>query len=161
MPARMHSEYLRKLFLNNDLAEGHYHVGGKAVALTDIRIPIFAVGTETDHVAPWQSVYKLHLFADTDVTFALTSGGHNAGIVSEPGHHDRHFRIGHTVEGAGFRDPAQWLEETDTQDGSWWPPLSDWLLVRSGSDVAPPPMGKPGSPYKAICDAPGTYVMQT
>jgi polyhydroxyalkanoate synthase len=161
MPARMHSEYLRKLFLNNDLAEGHYHVGGKAVALTDIRIPIFAVGTETDHVAPWQSVYKLHLFADTDVTFALTSGGHNAGIVSEPGHHDRHFRIGHTVEGAGFRDPAQWLEETDPQDGSWWPALSDWLLVRSGSDVAPPPMGKPGSPYKAICDAPGTYVMQT
>ena len=159
MPARMHSEYLRKLFLNNDLAEGHYHVGGKAVALTDIRIPIFAVGTETDHVAPWQSVYKLHLFADTDVTFALTSGGHNAGIVSEPGHHDRHFRIGHTVEGAGFRDPAQWLEETDPQDGSWWPALSDWLLVRSGSDVAPPPMGKPGRPYKAICDAPGTYVM--
>ncbi|MCF7701438.1 PHA/PHB synthase family protein [Loktanella sp. M215] len=160
MPARMHAEYLRQLFLHNDLAEGHYRVGGKAVALTDIAAPIFAVGTEDDHVAPWQSVYKLHLFADTDVTFVLTSGGHNAGIVSEPGHHDRHFRSACTPERGAFRDPAAWLEANAAQDGSWWPVLTDWLQARSGPEVAPPPMGKPDGRYAVRGDAPGTYVMQ-
>ena len=160
MPARMHSEYLRKLFLNNDLAEGRYHVGDKAIAVTDIRAPIFAVGTEDDHVAPWQSVYKLHLFADTELTFVLTSGGHNAGIVSEPGHPGRHFRIADRAANAAFRDPYEWLAETDAKDGSWWPAFTAWLEARSGTPAAPPQMGTLSGSYKALCDAPGTYVMQ-
>jgi len=63
------------------------------VALKDLRIPMFVVGTETDHIAPWQSVYKVRLFTDNELTFPLTNGGHNAGIVSEPGHKGRRYDI--------------------------------------------------------------------
>ncbi len=161
MPARMHSEYLRWLYLNNDLTEGRYHVGNKAVAVSDIRAPMFVVGTEHDHVAPWRSVYKIHLFVDTEVTFVLTSGGHNAGIVSEPGHGGRHFRIAKTPLDAPFRDPDEWLAATEPQEGSWWLAFVDWLNARSGTLGGLPPMGgtKSGK-YAALCDAPGTYVMQ-
>ena len=53
MPARMHSEYLRELFLNNSFAHGNYLVGGRAVALKDIKTSIFPLGAERDHIAPW------------------------------------------------------------------------------------------------------------
>ena len=55
MPYRMHSEYLRQLFLNNDLAEGRYRVNGEPLALSDLHAPMFIVGTAWDHVAPWKS----------------------------------------------------------------------------------------------------------
>jgi polyhydroxyalkanoate synthase len=48
MPARMHSEYLRAMFLRNDLAEGRHAVEGAPVSLGDIRAPLFVVSTETD-----------------------------------------------------------------------------------------------------------------
>ena len=160
MPYRMHSEYLRRLFLNNDLTEGRYHVGEKAISVADIRAPMFVVGTEDDHVAPWRSVYKFHLFADVDITFVLTSGGHNAGIVSEPGHRNRHFRVGETPATAAFRAPSEWLAETEPQDGSWWIAFTDWLAARSGEPITPPRMGARSGHYAAICDAPGAYVMQ-
>ena len=160
MPARMHSEYLRKMFLNNDLSEGRYRVKGKAVAVSDLRVPIFAVGTEDDHVAPWESVYKIHLFTDTDITFVLTSGGHNAGIVSEPGHPNRHYRVAHTSADDPYSDPCDWMSENPTQEGSWWTTFAEWLAERSGTPVAPPPMGTAKGDYVPLCDAPGTYVMQ-
>lgn len=160
MPYRMHSEYLRSLFLNNDLAEGRYYVGDKAVALTDVHAPIFAVGAEKDHVAPWKSVYKINLLADTDVTFLLTSGGHNAGIISEPGHAHRHYRIATAAEHAPYVVPESWFAGTVPEQGSWWPAWSAWLNERSGEPVEPPPMGRPEAGLQPLCDAPGTYVLQ-
>ena len=160
MPYRMHTEYLRHLFLDNDLAEGRYVVGGRPVALTDIRTPLFAIGTELDHVAPWQSVYKFHLLTDTAVTFVLTKGGHNAGIVSEPGHPRRHYRVSTKPSDGHYVDPEIWLGETPRREGSWWPEWSAWLDVHSGKPVAPPGMGAPQAGYAPICDAPGVYVHQ-
>ncbi len=161
MPARMHAEYLRALYLNNDLSEGRFKVGDQAIAVSDIRVPLFVVGTEDDHVAPWQSVYKLHLFADTEITFVLTSGGHNAGIVSEPGHAHRHYRMATTKAEAAFRAPEEWLGATHAEEGSWWLAFADWLTRRSGKPAALPPLGAPHGRYAALCDAPGTYVRQT
>ena len=120
MPCRMHGEYLRKLFLDNDLAEGRYRLGGHPVAVSDIRVPVFALATETDHVAPWRSVFKCHLLMDSDITFVLTSGGHNAGIVSEPGRTDRHFRIATKLEPDRYLDPDAWQADAHEHLGSWW-----------------------------------------
>ena len=159
MPYRMHSEYLRQLFLDNDLAEGRYRVDGKPIALTDIRAPLFAVGTETDHVAPWRSVFKLHLLLDTDVTFLLTSGGHNAGIVSEPGRPSaRRYRLREKCERDYYLDPEAWVRDTPVQQGSWWPAWTRWLAARSGAPVPPPIVG--GSGFAPLADAPGTYILE-
>ena len=160
MPYKMHSQYLRNLFLNNDLAEGRYEVDGRPIALSDIREPMFVVGTETDHVSPWRSVYKIHMPTDADVTFVLTRGGHNAGIVSEPGHPRRHYRMSHRRHDDKYIDPATWLEATPMHEGSWWPAWDEWLVTHGGERVSPPPMGAPEKGHTPITDAPGTYVMQ-
>ncbi|WP_206441574.1 alpha/beta fold hydrolase [Amphritea opalescens] len=159
MPYKMHSQYLRQLFLNNMLAEGRYTVDGRAIVVSDIRAPIFMVGTERDHVAPWRSVYKLNLLADTEVTFLLTSGGHNAGIVSEIGHPRRHYRIATKKHDDRYKDPDTWFAENDTHEGSWWPEFVCWLKARSGDQTAAP-LDAAKSGRKPICDAPGTYVLQ-
>jgi polyhydroxyalkanoate synthase len=154
----MHIEYLKGLFLDNDLAEGRFQVGGRPLALGDMKLPMFVVGTERDHIAPWHSVFKLHLLNDGELTFVLTSGGHNAGIVSEPGHPHRHFRIRVRDAGARTLGPEEWQRETAPQDGSWWLEWNAWLERHSGQRVDPQPMGASG--FVPLCDAPGTYVLE-
>ena len=154
MPYRMHSEYLRQLFLHNDLAEGRYCTEGKPISLSDIRLPVFAVGTVTDHVAPWRSAFKIHRLTDTDVTFVLTSGGHNAGVVSPPGHPHRSYQIATHADKQGMVDADTWQAGVALHDGSWWPAWEAWLRKHSGKRTAPPalPVHRPA--------APGKYVLQ-
>jgi len=160
MPYRMHSEYLHHMFLQNDLAEGRYMVDGEPVAVSEITAPIFAVGTETDHVAPWRSVYKIHLLNEGDITFVLTSGGHNAGIVSEPGRAGRHFRIAHRRPDAPYLTPEAWQASAESHTGSWWPAYVAWLTEHSGVVTKPPALGAPAKGYKAVSEAPGAYVRE-
>jgi polyhydroxyalkanoate synthase subunit PhaC len=160
LPYRMHSEYLRELFLHNDLAEGRMRVDERPVALSDIRAPAFVVATETDHVAPWRSVYKIHLLTDTAVTFCLASGGHNAGIVSEPGHPRRHYRIDTRVRGGRYAAPEAWFGAHGPRDGSWWPAWQAWLAAASTPGAAPPPSSAADGGIGPLCPAPGTYVLE-
>ena len=155
LPARMHDEYLSSLFLNNALAAGHYRCGGEGVALRDISMPLLVVGTVRDHVCPWRSVYKIHLLTDTDTTFVLAAGGHNAGIVSEPGHPKRSYQIGHTPRGRGWTDPDAWLAQAATHTGSWWPEMAEWLRQHSSGQRKPPPVVRSA----VLGKAPGSYVM--
>ncbi len=161
MPYRMHSEYLRKLFLNNEFARGRYVVGERPVTMSDVRTPVFAVGTITDHVSPWRSTYKIHLLSDApEVTFVLTSGGHNAGIVSPPSHPRRSYQISTTHEGDRYVSPDAWLESTQSRPGSWWLEWQRWLEKHSSEPAAPPTMGAPSVGYTPMDDAPGRYVLE-
>ena len=161
MPYRMHSEYLRRLYLHNDLAAGRYQVDGRPVALRDIRIPLFAVGTVKDHVAPWRSVYKLNLLTDSGVTFLLASGGHNAGIVSEPGPDGRSYQVATREHESAYVDPETWTQQTPRREGSWWPEWQRWIERNSGPRVASPALGNVAAGYPVLDDAPGRYVQQT
>ncbi|TCP61668.1 polyhydroxyalkanoate synthase [Rhodovulum bhavnagarense] len=160
MPARMHSQYLRALFMENRLSSGRFAVEDRVIALKDIAAPMFVLGTEKDHIAPWRSVYKVTLFTDTELTFVLTKGGHNGGIVSEPGHRGRHYRIGHRAPGAGYMDPESWFEQHERKGGSWWPEWAAWLAAKSGTKAAPPAMGAPEAGLPPLAPAPGSYVFQ-
>ena len=161
MPYRMHSEYLERLFLNNDFAEGRFAVEGEPVAAKDIQVPIFVVSTETDHVAPWRSVHKVHLMVNGPVRFVLTSGGHNAGIVNEPGHKNRAYRVHDRNPGDHYLGPDQWLQAAEKRDGSWWLAWQEWMESHSeASRASPPSMGEPRRGYPPLAEAPGTYVYQ-
>jgi polyhydroxyalkanoate synthase len=164
MPYRMHSEYLRRLFLDNDLAGGRFRAGDEPVSLADIKVPIFAVSAARDHIAPWKSVYKITWLTESEVTFVLASGGHNAGIVSAPDANgsatvQREYRIGTIASSDYHLDPDTWVARSERHDGSWWPAWADWLAARSAAGAPAPPMGDAAKGYVPLGDAPGTYVM--
>jgi polyhydroxyalkanoate synthase len=140
--------------------EGRYEAGGKPVSLRDIHAPIFAVSTITDHVAPWRSVYKIQMLTDADVTFVLSNGGHNAGIVSPPSHPHRHFQTATHKEEDTYIDPDSWQASAVRTEGSWWPCWREWLDRHSSRKSPPPPMGAPEKGYTPLADAPGTYVLE-
>lgn len=160
MPQRMHSEYLRRLFLQNDLAENRYLVNGRTVSLRDVSIPIFCVATTTDHVAPWHSVYKLQGLAPSEITFVLTTGGHNVGIVNEPGKPRRQYQLRMRPANGRYVPIQDWAAGAQTHSGSWWPAWLAWLQERSGAPVAPPSPGAPDAGLDILGDAPGTYVFE-
>lgn len=159
MPYRMHTEYLYRLYLDNELAQDRFPVDQAPIHLSDITLPIFAVGTETDHVAPWKSVFKLaRLVGSDDYHFLLTSGGHNAGIISGAVHPKRKHRVSTLSTGSTAPTPEEWLADTPVASGSWWPVWEAWLSARSGARMSPPTLGAPASGLPVLCDAPGHYV---
>ena len=120
---------------------------------------MFALGTEADNVAPWRSVFKIHNLTDTDVTFALTNGGHNQGIVSPPSRPGRHYRLALTRADDPRPNPDDWMKSTRLEDGSWWPAWFSWLGAQSSASVDPPPMGRVEAGYPPLDPAPGDYVL--
>jgi polyhydroxyalkanoate synthase len=160
MPYRMHSEYLRQLFLQNALAHGSYRVDGRTISLGDIDVPIYVLATEKDHVAPWRSVWKLLGLTESEARFVLASGGHNGGIVAPPGHAGLHHRFLDRPVGAPHADPEHWLGIAPTVSGSWWSNWFDWLAQRSGAAGGLPPMGRPEAGLPVLGDAPGRHVLQ-
>ncbi len=152
LPARMHGEYLRAMYLDNALAHGEYKLAGEPISLADIHQPLFVLGTVQDHVAPWRSVFKLHQFTNAEKTFVLTSGGHNVGIVNPPGQAKSSYRVRLWKPGDRLLTPDEWLEGAALQDGSWWPMWTRWLADHSSSKRVRPVM------LRSLGPAPGRYV---
>jgi polyhydroxyalkanoate synthase subunit PhaC len=161
MPARMHTEYLRGLFLENRLSAGRFAVDGRVIAMRDIRAPIFSVGTSGDHIAPWRSVYKVNLFVDTDVTFALVSGGHNVGVVNPPFKAKGEYQLMARRRGQRYLDPDTWATQAPKHEGSWWPAWEAWLVDAGAKARVPPPsVGNCEEGYVVLGDAPGEFVQR-
>lgn len=160
MPARMHSEYLRWMLLENRLSQGKFETNGTPISLRDLRLPIFAVGAERDHIAPWRSVYKIALFASAETTFVLSGGGHNTAIVSPPDRAGAYFRINNAGHCGGYLDVEEWLTNSPVVAGSWWPAWKQWLDDQSNSAHlrAPSALGAPSAGYPPLMPAPGLYV---
>jgi polyhydroxyalkanoate synthase len=156
MAATAHSWYLRNTYLENNLVKpGRIQLKGDAIDLGRIELDSYAVGTEKDHIVPWEAAWRITQLVGGAVRFVLASSGHIAGIVSPPVGKGAYWV---TEPGARFADPQQWLLAATRHDGSWWTDWAAWLSERSGRKVAPPPIGSAAHP--PLADAPGSYVLE-
>jgi polyhydroxyalkanoate synthase len=153
MPARMHSEYLRAMYLENRLAEGTLTIGGHKVSLARSTTDLYVLSAREDHITPWRGCYKTTQLTGGDARFVLTSSGHIAGIVNPPGPKRTHWR-GELLPA----DPDEWLDAATEVQGSWWEDWTTWANERAGERREPPPLGSDA--YPPLEDAPGSYVRE-
>ena len=153
MPARMHSEYLRSMYLENRLSEGTFEIDGRKVSLNKSPADLYVLSAREDHIAPWQSCYKTTQLAGGPVRFVLTSSGHIAGIVNPPGPKRRHW-----VNDELPADAEAWLSAAKEVQGSWWENWASWAAERGGERVEPPTLGSKAHP--PLEEAPGSYVRE-
>lgn len=108
----MHLFYPREFYLHNKLMQPDgVTLGGRPIDLSRITQPVYAVGTEQDHIAPWKSTFKICSLARAPVRFVLATSGHIMGVLSPPlDPPKRRYRMG---DATGHRDPEAWLAETE------------------------------------------------
>jgi polyhydroxyalkanoate synthase len=156
MTRAAHSFYLRNTYVENRLVKpGGVELAGTKLDLKDITLPIYAVGAERDHIVPWDAAWQITRLTGGEVRYILANSGHIAGIINPPGGKGYYFT---TPEGPPAVDAESWRQGAQRHEGSWWADWVAWLAARSGPMVKPPPMGR--GRFKAIMDAPGSYVLE-
>jgi polyhydroxyalkanoate synthase len=153
MPRAMHSFYLREFYLKNNLIEKDaITLAGHPIDLARIRQPLYAVGCEEDHIAPWKATFKISRIG-APMRYTLSSSGHILGIINPPVKPaKRSYWSGETDSDP----PDEWLTRQHQIDGSWWENWVAWLATRCGPQVA---ARAPGSAeHPVLGAAPGTYV---
>ncbi len=153
MPAKMHSWYLRNLYMKNLLVErGGLEINGVPIDLKSVTIPVCFVSALEDHIAPWKSTYSgVKLFGGSTM-FVLGGSGHIAGIVNPPEAKKYSYRVTQRPP----VDAEKWFEKADVNDGSWWPTWQEWIKGKSGKQVD---ARIPGSGRLDVMEnAPGSYV---
>ena len=155
LPGRMAVEYLRGLCQRNEFAGEGLEIMGENLRVSDIRVPFCSVACETDHIAPWKSVYRgARAMGSGDRTFILSQSGHIAGIVNPPSKR----KYGHYTNAEWPETPDEWQQGASFHEGSWWPRWGSWLAPRSGRMIPARPLGC-GDPDRILGPAPGTYVV--
>jgi polyhydroxyalkanoate synthase len=156
MPHKMHSYYLRNMYLKNNLVKpGALEMLGVPIDLGRIDQDVFAVATIADHIVPWQSAFRIRRHVSGDVHFVLGSSGHIAGGINPPG--GKRVRP-YWTNPSRSTDPDEWLAGAEKIEDSWWVEWARWLDARSGKKVA---ARTPGSAdYPPLAEAPGTYVLE-
>jgi len=152
MPAKMHSQYLRSCYLNNEFAQGEFELEGQKLDPGKVDIDTYVLAAVDDHIVPWVSGYKTAQLFSGNNRFVLSTSGHIAGIVNPPSPKAKHW----TNENLPA-DPQEWKKNATLQDGTWWDDWAIWIARQGGPKVAAP--RKPGSKdYPVIESAPGSYV---
>jgi polyhydroxyalkanoate synthase len=150
MPVAMHSQYLRACYLHNSIVKpGQFVIGDTPIDLGKIQTPLYVLGAENDHIAPWRATYLTTQYVGGESKYVLTNAGHIAGIVNPPGGKKTwHYTKPHATRG---ESADEWMETADRHNGSWWEDWALWALERGGPLRAPYalPDGEP---------APGRYV---
>ncbi|MDO6823445.1 alpha/beta hydrolase [Marinobacter sp. 1_MG-2023] len=156
LPAKMHSFYLREMYLNNRLVEpDSLSFAGESINLAEIEVPSFFLSARQDHIAKWKSTYKGALVHGGDVHFVLSGSGHIAGVINPP----YKEKYGYWTNDSMTPDADEWLENADEHAGSWWPHWLEWIQQHAGEQVA---ARIPGDGKLAVLeDAPGSYVRVT
>lgn len=153
MPAKMHSWYLRNLYMKNQLCKPKaLNVDGVPLDISAVDTPVCFVSAIEDHIAPWISTYSGAKLFGGDVTFILGGSGHIAGIINPPNAKKYGYRLGDN----SAPDAKTWLEKHEVNEGSWWPAWDKWVKALDNAQVAARVPG--ANKLKAIEDAPGTYV---
>ena len=157
MPAAMHEFYLRELYLNNRLARpGDLVIGGRRLDLGLIDQPLYAVGAEQDHIAPWRQTFRLCELTGGPARYILATSGHILGIINPPATPPkRRYWVGDVNDP---HDPEVWRESTAKVAGSWWDDWSRWLGERCGPLVESPAPGS--AAYPPLEAAPGRYALE-
>jgi len=157
LPRAMHSYYLREFYVNNRLIEKDaLHLAGRPIDLARIRAPLYVVGCEEDHIAPWKATFGIAGRISAPVRYTLSSSGHILGIVNPPVVPPK--RSYWTGMAAG-ESPEEWLKAQTEVKGSWWEDWAAWLAGRCGPLVQPKPLEASG--LTRLGDAPGSYVLET
>ncbi|HTT41123.1 MAG TPA: class I poly(R)-hydroxyalkanoic acid synthase [Burkholderiales bacterium] len=153
MPAKMHTFYLRNMYIKNLLVEpGGIALAGEPIDVTRVTTPACFVSTIEDHIAPWKSTYMGARLLGGPVKFLLAGSGHIAGVVNPPAAQ----KYCHWTDSSLPETADEWLAGAQRHDGSWWPEWNAWVSGHGGDKV---PARVPGDgKLKVLEDAPGSYV---
>jgi polyhydroxyalkanoate synthase subunit PhaC len=154
MPARMHSFYLRNMYIKNLLGvPGGVELAGVPIDLSTVKLPAYFISTVEDHIAPWKTTYKGAKYLGGPIRFVLGGSGHIAGIVNPPAAKKYHYWTHDALPDS----PEDWFKGATQHAGSWWEDWQRWIEPHGGGKT---PARTPGDgALRVIEDAPGSYAV--